>query len=266
MDGKVVLVTGATSGIGKACAEMLAKKGYVVYGTGRRENGETKNGVKLIALDVNSDESVSKCIETVLNDHGRIDVLVNNAGIGIAGSIEDTSIEEMEKQLSTNLFGVHRMCKAVLPIMRKQKCGRIINISSVAGFLSIPFQGFYSVSKFGVEAYSRALRNEVAEFGIKVSLVQPGDTKTGFTGERVTVKEGMSSAYGEKLKNSVGRMEHDEQNGASPDAVAKVVLRAITKKNPPVSATVGFQYKAIKALNKVFPERFVSFVIRKLYA
>ncbi len=265
-DNLIILVTGATSGIGKATAGLLASKGFTVYGTGRKASGETVDGVVMLPLDVTNDESARNCVEEIIRREGRIDVLVNNAGYGIAGSIENTSVDEMRQQLETNLFGVHRMTKLVLPYMREQKSGRIVNISSVAGFISIPFQAFYSVSKYGVEAYSRALRCEVAEFGIKVSMVQPGDTKTGFTGERKTVKDGMTGVYGEKLQQSVKRMAHDEQTGRDPIFIARAVLKTIKRKNPPVSLTVGIEYKAIKALSKVLPEKLVSFAIRKLYA
>lgn len=271
MDKRVVLVTGASSGIGKAAAKLFADGGCTVYGTSRKASGEktyesqSGGSITMISLDVNDDLSVKKCVDAVLGCEKRIDVLVNNAGFGIAGAIEDTAVDEMQKQLDTNLFGLHRVTKVVLPSMRENGGGKIINISSVAGFLSIPYQAFYSVSKYGVEAYSRALRCEVAQFGIDVAMVQPGDTKTGFTKERVTVKN-VGDAYKDKLNISIKRMANDEQNGVSPEKVAKAVVKMSKKRHMPVSVTVGIQYKAIKFAVRFIPERIVSFAIRKLYA
>lgn len=266
MDKKVVLVTGASSGIGKAAAKLFYEKGYIVYGTSRREAVESSDGIAMLKLDVTDDASVQDCVQQVLQREGQIDVLVNNAGYGIAGAVEDTSAEEVKSQLETNLVGLHRMCAAVLPVMRRQGGGKIINISSVAGFIAIPYQAFYSVSKYAVEGYSRALRNEVAQFGIRVTIIQPGDTKTGFTKGRVTASgSGKDSAYYERVCKSVARMERDEQNGASPESVAKVIFRAAQAKNPPVAVAVGAPYKLIKFALRLMPERFVSFVLGKLY-
>lgn len=272
MDKFVILVTGASSGIGKAIATLCSDKGYTVYGTSRKASGEkvgnNENGgsITMLPLDVTDDASCQSCVNEVLSREGRIDVLVNNAGFGIAGAVEDTSVDEMRSQLETNLFGVHRMSKLVLPVMRKQRSGRIVNISSVAGFLAIPYQAFYSVSKYGVEGYSRALDGEVKRFGIRVCLVQPGDTKTGFTGQRITVKNSNSADYADKFNASVKRMEHDEQNGTDPMHIARAVLKVITRKNPPVSVTVGAGYKLIKAVYKILPERLLAFAVRLLYA
>ena len=262
---KVALITGASSGIGQAAAVLLAQKGFQVYGTSRK-GGEGKEPFFMVQLDVTEEASVRSCIETVMEREGRIDLLVNNAGFGIAGAVEDTSPEEVQSQLETNLAGVHRMCRQVLPIMRRQGGGKIINVSSVAGYIAIPYQTFYTVSKYAVEGYSRALRNEVGQFGIRVAMVQPGDTKTGFTKERVTTAEtGEHSAYYKKVTASVQRMARDEQNGADPIKVAKVILRLAQRKNPPVAVTVGVPYKLIKAAQRLLPERLVSFIVGKLY-
>ncbi len=262
---QVVLITGATSGIGKATAELLAQMGYRVYGTGRNvTNGDVCNGVTFVKMDVRDEESVRACVEYIIQTAGRVDVLVNNAGFGISGAVEDTDTEVMQSQLDVNLVGVHRVTRAVLPIMRKQGGGRIVNVSSVAGFVAIPFQAFYSVSKYGVEAYSRALEREVHKFGIKVTLVQPGDTKTGFTAGRVHVGQS-SQTYAAAANRSVAKMEQDEQSGGSPVAVARVIAKIIKRRNPPVSVCVGLGYKTIKALLKLLPERLVRFVVGVLY-
>ena len=273
--GNVVLVTGASSGIGKSIAEYLKEMGCRVYGTSRKIIGEccneiavSDNGgfIRMIRMDVCDEDSVKKAVNFVLEKEGRIDVLVNNAGFGIAGSVEDTSTEEALSQFDTNFFGVHRMCRNVAPIMRKQKKGLIVNISSVAGLISIPFQSMYSASKYAVEALSEALRIELKPFGVKVTLVEPGDTKTGFTGSRQVVKEANeNSVYYEKFKKSVETMARSEMNGPDPIIVAKTVARVMRMKNPPIRKTVGFSYKTIVFLKRLVPSRFLSYVVGKLY-
>src|SRR5258708_5663628 len=178
----VVLVTGASSGIGAIAAAFLAERGYRVYAGAR--SAVTAAGVEPIALDVSDDASVTRAIEAILAKEGRLDILVNNAGFGIAGAIEDTSIDEARAQFDVNFFGVLRMCRAVLPAMRPRKAGYIVNIGSIGGLIAIPFQGFYSASKFALEGFSEALRLEVRPFGIHVVLIEPGDHRTSFTPNR----------------------------------------------------------------------------------
>lgn len=276
MEKKVALVTGASSGIGKATAEYLMNKGFHVYGTSRKAkkscneslsaDQEGKGFIDMIQMDVTDDRSVADAVEEIIAKEGRLDVLVSNAGTGIAGSIEDTSIEEAKYQFETNFFGSLRVIRAVLPVMRKQKSGRIIVISSIAGVISIPYQAHYSASKFALEGLAEALRYEVSPFNIKVTLVEPGDTKTSFTGNRVIARNSTeSSPYCERFHRSVKRMEHDEQNGASPVSVAKLIYKVISRKNPPLRTAVGFQYKAILFLRKILPLRVLEFAIDKLY-
>ncbi|MGL5066248.1 MAG: oxidoreductase [Sarcina sp.] len=178
---KVALITGASSGIGFDTAIELQKKGYIIYGAARRvDRLETlkKNGINVIALDVTNEESMVKCVETILAKEGRIDVLVNNAGYGSFGAIEDVSMEEARRQVEVNVFGLARMTQLVLPSMRANKYGKIVNISSMAGKMHTPFGGWYHATKFAVEGFSDCLRMEVAEFGIDVILVEPGGIKT----------------------------------------------------------------------------------------
>lgn len=273
--GNVVLITGASSGIGKAIAIKLANLGYRVYGTSRKKIDDkyeiisnTGNGFfRLIQLDVCQDDSVQNAVKIVLEMEGTIDILINNAGYGIAGSVEDTSTIEAISQFDTNFFGVHRMCRVVLPIMRKNKRGIIINVSSVAGILTIPFQSMYSASKFALEAMTEALRSEVRTFGIRVVLVEPGDTNTGFTNSRQLVSDADdNSAYKEIFNRSINRMSKDEMNGPGPDIVAKVITRMLNRKYPPVRIAVGFQYKIIAAVKRFIPSRIVSFVVGRLYS
>jgi len=176
---RVVLITGASRGIGKACAERLVAEGDNVYGTSRHpeaENGD--RNLHMLAMDVNRDESVNAAVNKILAVERRIDVVINNAGFGIAGSVEDTSVEEGKSLFETNFFGVLRVCRAVLPTMRNMGRGTIINISSLGGRIGLPYQGLYSATKFAIEGLSEALRMELRQFGIDVTLVEPGDVCT----------------------------------------------------------------------------------------
>lgn len=270
--GDVVLITGASSGIGKALAEGLAEEGLKVYGTSRHVEGEetvvseneTGGFFKLIRLDVCDDESAKVAVEYVAKKEGQINILINNAGFGVAGPIEETTSKEAISQLDTNFFGMHRMILNTLPIMRKQNKGLIVNIGSVAGLISIPYQAMYCASKYAVEALSEALRMEVKDFGIKVTVVEPGDTKTGFPLNRQYSEESKESAYKNSQK-SVEKMMEDELNGPGPETVVKVVKRLIKRKNPPVRVTVGFSYKLIVFLKRLLPARLVVYVVSKLY-
>jgi len=263
---KTVLITGASSGIGQAVAQRMADAGHVVYGTSRSER--QVDGVIMLKMDVRSEVDVEAGIQRILSETGRLDILVANAGIGIAGSLEDTTIEEARMQFEINFFGSLRIIRAVLPSMRMQGDGAIIAISSIAGHLAIPFQSGYSASKFALEASMEALRSEVAPFGIRVCLVEPGDTKTGFTGARILAAgaEAGSSPYAGRMMRSIAKMAHDEQHGASPDKVAKVVMQTALSPNPPVRVAVGLSYKTILFLKRLLPNRLVAAILRSLYA
>ncbi len=276
-NSQVVLLTGASSGIGKATAEWLMERGFHVYGTSRKAAG-IKDGqpfqsspsggfIEMIPLDVSSEASAENAVRTVLERERRIDVLISNAGMGIAGSIEDTSIQEAETQFDINFFGALRMIRQVLPVMRKQGRGRIIVVSSVAALISIPYQSMYSASKSALEALVEALRHEVAPFGIKACLVEPGDTRTGFTSSRVIAEAaGEDSPYYGRFRKSLGRMEHDEQNGAPPEKVAGVIHGMIMRKNPPIRKAVGLGYKTILILKRLLPSWLVEKLVGMLYA
>ena len=295
--GNVVLVTGASSGIGKAIAEYLAQKGYNVYGTSRKAqtvggtgsqtdgqtnsqtdgqtDGQTNSksnanvsdsAIKMLQMDVCSEESVKAAVEQVLAAEGELGIIINNAGMGIAGSVEDTSPEEVLLQFDTNFFGMHRVIRQVLPAMRKQGKGLIINMSSVGAVFPIPFQAMYVASKAAIEGMSGSLRNELRPFGIKVSMVEPGDTKTGFTGSRVFVKAGgAGSAYSKQSEKSIAVMEHDEENGPDPIVVARVVGKIISRKNPPLCVAVGLQYKLMVFFKRLVPRALESFIVSKMY-
>ena len=185
MPRSVVLITGASSGFGEACADHLARRGYRVYGTSRRARfpeGGAEENPRMIPMDVCDDDSVRAAVEFVLAAEGRLDVVVNNAGLGMAGAVEDTSLEEARALFETNFFGMHRVCRAVLPTLRAQRSGLIVNISSIGGLIAIPFQGFYSASKFATEALTEALRMDYDAFGRVLSDTNPGFQPFGFAG------------------------------------------------------------------------------------
>ncbi len=209
MSEKIVLVTGGSSGIGKICSEYLSKSNYIVYGTTRRkikydEIDNKINRFTLITLDVTKKETIKEAIKYILGKHQKIDILVNNAGFGMAGSTEDTSYEEVLMQFNVNFFGLINVTNSILPIYRKQGYGQIINIGSVAGYVSIPFQGIYSSCKAALLSYSKTLRNEIRPFNIKVTVIEPGDIKTGFSKNRVTSNNSNSqSVYIDRMRNSI---------------------------------------------------------------
>ncbi|MGC9347136.1 MAG: SDR family NAD(P)-dependent oxidoreductase [Anaerolineae bacterium] len=235
---KVVLITGASSGIGRACAEKLAEGPYIVYGTSRRpqtdwvtEDGTAK--VRMLQMDVNEAASVEAGIEKILEEWRRIDIVVNNAGFGYGGAVEDTSIEEAKAAFETNLYGPLRACQAVLPTMRARGSGLIINVSSIGGRMGLPFQGIYSATKFALEGLTESLRMEVKSFGIDVVLLEPGDIRTSFTANRCLTEASQShEAYRDQCNVTLARIEEDEQNGAAPQIVAESLMRILRQANP----------------------------------
>ena len=276
---KVVLITGASSGIGQASAQYLHQKGYRVYGTSRKvqrhpsrnpakvSRAESTAAFPMLQMDVDSDKSVRNGVDYILTKEGRIDVVVNNAGFGIAGAVEDTSFEEAQALFETNVWGAFRVCKAVLPIMREQQSGYIVIISSIAGHIAIPFQGLYSAGKFALEGMTEALRMEVRRFGIHVVLIEPGDCCTQFTVNRCrTVESHHNQAYAEQCNAAVEVMEHDETHGFAPEKVARVLERIIRKPSPRLRYTVASPpQKLAVVLKKVLPSRLFEFLIMKYY-
>jgi short-subunit dehydrogenase len=272
---KVVLITGASSGIGQASAQYLYQKGYQVYGTSRkaqrhpsrRAQPEGAADFAMIQMDVDSDKSVRQGIDYILKKEGRIDVVVNNAGFGIAGAVEDTSIEEAQALFQTNVWGAFRVCKTLLPIMRDQGSGYIVTISSIAGHIAIPFQGLYSASKFVLEGMMESLRMEVRRFGIHVVLIEPGDCCTQFTVNRCRTREShYNQAYAQQCNAAVEVMKHDEMHGFAPDKIARVLERIIRKPSPRLRYAVASPpQKLALVLKKVLPSRLFEFLIMKYY-
>ena len=259
---RVAIVTGASSGIGLATARMLKNKGVKVYGMAYNDFDCEFDYIK---CDVTNTENIENAVKTVFEKEGQIDFLVNCAGMGISGSVENSPNDKIKKIFDVNFFGTVNMCKAVIPYMRKNGFGKIVNISSVAGELPIPFQTFYSATKASIESFTAGLSMEVKPFGIKAVCVLPGDTKTGFTSARE--KNPLDDeSYGNRVKSSVGQMEKDEQNGMTPDSVAKVICKTLFKKNPKPINVVGFKYKFFIFLSKILPKSFAYKILYKLYA
>jgi NAD(P)-dependent dehydrogenase (short-subunit alcohol dehydrogenase family) len=218
-------------------------------------------------MDVNSDASVEQAVETILAREGRLDVVVNNAGFSLVGPVEETSLEEAQAQFETNFFGVLRVCRAVLPAMRKQRSGYIVNVSSVAGVIGIPFQSIYSASKFALEGLTEALRIEVQPYGIRAVLIEPGDIHTDATVHRHRAQAAQEgSAYEERYRRSVAVMEADETNGPSPMIVAHLLERIIANPSPRLRYPVGpVVDKLAIAVKRMVPYPFFESVLSKYY-
>jgi len=245
---KVAIVTGSATGIGYETAVHLAKNGFHTYATMRnlqKANGITEMAktenlpLSLIQLDVTDDISVTKAIDTVINESGRIDVLVNNAGYGLVGSVEDMSIEEMKAQYETNVFGVFRVTKAVLPHMRKQHGGSIVNISSIAGRIALPLYSAYVSTKFAVEGLSESMAYELEPFGIKVAIIEPGAIKTNFRREQAAKGSSEDSPYSSMMQSPSKAIEKMLKHRLYPEEVAKTIIQAIENPKPKLRYIVG---------------------------
>lgn len=253
---KVAIVTGGTSGIGLAAVEALREQGCTVYALSRHGD---------VVCDVSEEQSARTAVQAVLEKEGRIDVLVNCAGFGISGAAELTPLETAKKQLDVNLFGTANMVNAVIPAMRRQGGGRIVNVGSVAGFVPIPFQTWYSASKAAVQSYTMAMGNELRPFGITLSAVLPGDTKTGFTAARSKIDD-PENLYQGRIQRSVARMEHDEQTGVPAERVGKLIARVALKKRVKPLYIPGLGYNAVNVLMRLLPSGIANALIGALYA
>lgn len=259
---KIVVITGISSGIGHAIAEHLCKKGHKVYGVSRSKVHE-KNMFSIQA-DVTDFEQLKQAYQEIHDQEGKIDVVINSAGMGISGSIEDTSTEDASYLFNVNFIGTFHSVKAAIPLMRASGGGKIINISSVAGRIGIPFQAFYSSSKAAINNLTEALDNEVSPFGIQVCSVMPGDIKTGFTKHRKKNTDNHPS-YGKRIEKSVSVMEQDEQDGMEPEYAARVICKLIQRKRIPLYKVIGFKYKMIVLLAKLLPNAWVNKLVGNIY-
>ncbi len=259
----IAVVTGASSGIGRFTAKSLSENGCAVYDLSRR--CIPSDNVKHIKTDVTDEENVKNTITEIINNEGKIDIVINCAGFGISGAVEFTELSDAKAQFDVNFFGMVNVNKAVIPYMRENGGGRIVNISSVAAVAHIPFQTYYSASKAATESYTCALANEVKQFGISVTAIQPGDICTGFTDARKKSFVG-DEVYGGMIERSVSGMEKDEQKGMSPDFAGKYITKiALKKKVKPIYA-MGTSYKILSTLCKVFPCGVRNRIIGMLYA
>ncbi len=265
---KIVLITGASSGMGWETAMYLAKAGHIVFGTSRRaKKGEVlkvKENFFLIQMDVNKEGSVKKGINIILEQAEGIDILINNAGYTLAGSIEETEMGEVWAEFNTNFFGVHRVIKEIAPIMRKRQSGLIINISSLAGLIGLPFQGFYSASKYALEGYSEALRIELEPFGVRVVLVEPGDFNTNFTEHRQYTKKALMGDYKDYCRKAVQAAIRSEKKGDNPFRVAQRINFIIEEENPKLRWRIG-PNASIIPLKAVLPEATTQYLVKKSF-
>jgi NAD(P)-dependent dehydrogenase (short-subunit alcohol dehydrogenase family) len=260
----VALVTGASSGIGRSAALALVEAGFEVVGTSRDASRVVGlDGVNFVDLDVARDESVNSAVEQVVARFGRIDVVVNNAGIGSAGAAEELSVTQSQRVFDVNVFGVIRMTKAVLPHMRAQGSGRIINISSVLGFVPAPYMAAYAASKHAIEGYSESVDHEVREYGVRVLLVEPAYTSTSFDGNAVRPDTSLP-VYAAQRQIFDEVMDAAMKDGDDPAVVAKVIVEAATEKKPKLRYTAGPRAGLVSTLRRVVPARAFDKQIRKL--
>lgn len=262
--GKKVLVTGSGSGIGYETARLFAGYGYTVYGVARsvEEKEEDIGKGKLVSLkmDVTDEESIKR----VLGIIGDFSILIHSAGFGISGSAEDSDLSLVRAQEETDYYGVLLLNSLALPILRKHDKSLVVAVSSIAARVPLPFQGHYSAAKYALEAYMGALRNEIREFGVRVSVVEPGDLSTGFTSKR---KKAISdnSPYSSLYNRAIKEIEKDEKEGGEPIDAAKVIFSLTKRKNPPYRKAVGLTYKTLMFLLRFFPDRLTLFILRKMY-
>ncbi len=260
------LVTGASSGFGKVTSELLAENGFHVFGTSRNPSKvkDPPKGVEMLELNVSSNDSVRSCVSSLLQKtNGRLNVLINNAGIISLGAIEEMSQEDTMKQLETNLFGVMRVTKAVLPSMRANKSGRIVNVGSLAGYIPVPFQGMYATAKFALEGYTEQLRQETKSLGIMVSIVEPGFFKTNIANSPVVASEEISDYKSEKA-HSISALRAFGEKGADPVIVAKEILKIVKAKNPKLHyAVVKEKYSLL--FKRLLPQTIFEGRLRRVF-
>lgn len=268
MQQKVVLITGATSGIGYQTAQRLAEQGHLVYGAGRRVDQLIpleSLGVQKIKLDISDEASVQHAVEDIIQKTGRIDVLFNNAGYGSYGAVEDVSIEEAKKQFEVNLFGLARLTQLVLPYMRRQKSGTIINTSSMAGRITSYFGAWYHATKYALEGFSDALRMEVKPFGIKVVLIEPGAIKTdwGIIAADNLEKSAKDGAYASSASQAANGMRklYLGNSVSNPAIISKTVVKVVNRKRPRTRYLIGFGAKPLVFLHAILPNRIFDFIM-----
>jgi short-subunit dehydrogenase len=259
---KTAIVTGASSGIGSATAQALVQAGYTVFGTSRTPDAKTTDGVTMLPLDVTSDTSVSELVSAVLAATGQIDLLVNNAGLGLIGGAEESSIAQVQALFDVNLFGVIRLTNATLPAMRERRQGRIVNISSVLGLIPAPYSAHYSATKHALEGYPDSLDHEVRAFNIRISLVEPAYTRTVFD-KNALAPDARIAAYDEARNGIVDLTKNVMATADAPEVVAKVVVAAARAREPRRRYTAGKVAKQIALLRRFVPAAAFDKSLRK---
>ncbi|WCO00467.1 SDR family oxidoreductase [Psychroserpens ponticola] len=263
---KVVLITGGSSGIGKSIGEFLSSKGYDVFGTSRNPDRYPNSKFKLVALDVADIISIKKAIQAVVETSGRLDVLINNAGSGITGPIEEIPDEEIKRNFETNFFGPINVIKSVLPQMREQNSGLIINITSIAGYMGLPYRGIYSASKGALELVTEAFRMEISGFNIKMTNVAPGDFATNIAAGRYHAPVLDNSPYKETYQNTLSMMDAHVDSGNDPKQMARAIYKIIETKNPKIHYKVGaFMQKFSIVLKRILPDKIYEKLLRNHY-
>jgi NAD(P)-dependent dehydrogenase (short-subunit alcohol dehydrogenase family) len=260
----VVLLTGASAGLGRATAELLVASGFRVFGTSRAPQPDPVRPYAMLPLDVCSDESVLVCVQAVLAQAGRIDALINNAGYGLTGALEEASLEQARGLFETNFFGAVRMVNAVLPTMRRQRSGAIVNISSIAGIVAAPFLGYYSASKHALEGYTEALRHEVKALGIRVALVEPGFFQSEFA-DRTQEPERSIEEYAELRRRATAFFKHAVATGAEPREIAQIILRAVRDPDPHLRHLAGADAQVFALGKRAEPERLMEAQTRWMF-
>ncbi len=259
-----VLVTGASSGIGKEIALLFCQNGFRVYAVSRNIEEKRERSGKGEIIQIRADVTDTASLEKLREKIEDLSIIVHAAGFGIAGSAEDMDIDLARREMDVNYFGPMAINRIFLPLLRKNEHSLIIFISSIAGRVPIPFQSHYSASKYALEAYAEALRMEAGFLGVNVTLLEPGDTKTGFTSKRMKCIPS-SSIYREKAEKAISRMEKDEEKGRDPLSVAKAALKVAKMKNPPVRKPIGVEYSLLMFLLRLLPERAVHMILKALY-
>ncbi len=261
----IIFITGISSGFGYETAKLLASEGHTVYGTVRREVEPIPN-VNYLNVDVRDTSSVQKAVDFIVDKEHRIDVLINNAGMGIGGPIEFASEEDIRLQMDTNFMGLVHCVNAVLPIMRQQKSGKIIALSSIGGVMGLPFQGFYSASKFAIEGYCEALRLETRSLGIQVVVLRPGDFSTQFTASRKKILNEESAQIYKTYFESMSKIEHDENGGLKPIVLAKKISHIVRLRNPKHGYVVAsFEQKLSVLLKRLLPSKWFANILGSYY-
>ncbi len=263
---KVVLITGASSGIGKSIGEFLTLKGFKVFGTSRNPEKYNNSKFELLALDVRNPETIQNAVQYIIKDSGQLDVVINNAGVGITGPLEEIPMAEIKNNFETNFFGPIEVMKAVLPQMRSQKSGLIINITSIAGYMGLPFRSIYSASKGALELITESISMEIKSFGINVCNVAPGDFATNIASARFHSPIIPESDYEQKYAQNLATIDNHVDSGGNPLEMAEAIYKIIQNPNPKIHYKVGaFMQKFSIVLKRILPDKVYEKILMNHY-